>query len=491
MIHTSTRAWLLCLGLGLSLAMPSAANSQEFIRGDVDGNGYLSVIDALEGLEYLFLSRPVTCEAATDTNDDGTPNILDPLETLTYLFLGGEPPAAPFPSCGPDPTIDLSCEQESPACGLAGPVDGLTISEIQSFNRGRDLMLKRFKPSEGLGPLYNTTSCAACHDKPTTGGSAPTYRNFYLAQIGAPGSGQDDPPGLPSAVIPSFNGLDGERPLIPEAPFGPGAEPVRVSQRNAPPFFGTGLFELISDATIIANADPNDSDDDGISGRYNTDGEGNVGRFGYKLQANFIEAFIRGAALNQMGITTDAVEGADGIVSLALAQVAVSFDLPTTDDDGIPDPEMSVADLEDIVNFCKFVRPPRKKEFSADAEAGETLFEDIGCTSCHIPSLASSGGDVEAYTDLLLHDMGPDLADSIHMGVPQFSIFEGLTTENEFRTQPLWGASEHAPFLHDGRADTLATAIEMHGGEAEDARDAYLDLTDEEKNQLIEFLEAL
>jgi CxxC motif-containing protein (DUF1111 family) len=291
--------------------------------------------------------------------------------------------------------------------------------------------------------------------------------------------------------MPSYNGLDGFRPVIPSAPYGPDEDPVRVSQRNAPPFFGVGLFEFISDDTITDNADPNDLNDDGISGRYNTDGLGNVGRFGFKLQANFIEAFIRGAAFNQMGITTDPVDGADGIVSLAMLQVATEFDLSTTDDDGVDDPEVSSADFGDIINFNRFLRAPKKLEFSAAAEAGEILFDDMGCTDCHIPSLPSSRGDVEAYTDLLLHYMGEDLADGIHMGVPQVSTIDPSTTDKEFRTQPLWGVRHHGPFLHDGRADTLHAAIEMHGGEALDSRDEYLDLTDTERDEVIEFLESL
>ena len=484
---------LLCAAtLGVALLGGGNVQGQDFIRGDANADGLVSLVDVLTILNVVFNEEETECRKALDIDDTGALDISDAINAIDYLFQNGLTPPAPFPACGEDPTADsLSCDNGTAACRLGGPIDGLTAAEILSFNRGRVLMSKRFTPEEGLGPLYNSTSCDSCHDKPVVGGSAPTYRNFFLHQIGEAGPDQYRLEELPSDVMPSYNGFTGRRPVIPTAPFGPDGDEVRVSQRNAPPFFGTGLFEFISDATILANADPEDSDDDGISGRYNTDGSGNLGRFGFKAQANFIEAFIRGAAMNQMGMTTDPIDGSDGIVSLALLQIGAGPDTPTTDDDGIPDPEISTEDFGDIINFCRFVRPPKPLPMSADALDGEVLFDDLGCTSCHIPSLDSSRGPVNAYTDLLLHDMGPDLADGIHQGTPQFSTIELFTTVSEFRTQPLWGLRHHAPFLHDGRADTIAEAIEAHGGEAAESRDAYLDLTEEERNQLIEFLEAL
>ncbi|MEM7261575.1 MAG: di-heme oxidoredictase family protein, partial [Planctomycetota bacterium] len=231
---------------------------------------------------------------------------------------------------------------------------------------------------------------------------------------------------------------------------------------------------------------------DGITGRYNTDGLGHVGRLGYKLQANFIEAFIRGAAFNQMGITTDPVEGSDGVVSLSMMrQVSSTLDDPTTDNDGIPDPEMSVEDLTDLIIFCRFIRPPHKKEFGADELAGEALFDSIGCTSCHMPTIESTVGPLEAYTDLLLHDLGPANADGISQGIPEFSQIDPFTTESEFRTQPLWGVSMHAPYMHDGSADTLLDAILAHGGEATNIRLEFEALTPTQQEQVIKFLEAL
>lgn len=384
-----------------------------------------------------------------------------------------------------------------PVSSLGKPIDGLTQAELDSFERGRLIFEKRFKPSEGMGPLYNATSCASCHAVPVTGGSSKLYRNFYLARVGT-SSSQADFDTLPSPVIPSYGGrqhggaefsLTNGRFVIPETFFG---TEVVSAQRNGLPIFGVGLFEFVSDATILAMTDPNDADGDGISGRFNTD-SGTVGRFGVKAQSNNIELFTRAPLQNQMGITSDPFLGSAGTVSYAHMAFQASADpnLPTTDDDGVPDPEINSGDLGDLIAFTRFLAPPEPKDFNASAANGEILFDDIGCAKCHVPELDSSRGPVRAYTDLLLHDMGPDLADGLNFGIPQFAIADLFATGHEWRTQPLWGVSLSAPFLHDGRAQTLEEAITMHGGEAEASRDEFLALTPVEQDDIISFLEHL
>ncbi len=386
-----------------------------------------------------------------------------------------------------------------PPPGLGDPIQGLTPGQRAAFERGRVVFERRFLPSEGLGPFYNATSCASCHSTPVTGGSARLYRNFYLAVWGNTTSQFPLPPGL-SAIVPAFGSgeqhatstftLEGGRPVIPDDYLG---FAVTVAQRNAVPIFGVGLFELVSNATISSNSDPDDLDGDGISGRFNTD-VGTLGRFGVKAQSNNIELFTRGPLQNQMGVTSDPFLGAAGTVSLshaALLQVGADPNDPTIDGDGVPDPEISHGDLGDLIAFTRFLAPPAKKPFNAAATQGEALFGFIGCTSCHIPSLPSSRGPVEAYTDLLLHEMGPDLADGLAFGVPQPSSISEDSTRLEFRTQPLWGVSLHAPFLHDGRAETLEEAILAHGGEASNSRDAFAGMSQANKDYLIAFLEHL
>jgi CxxC motif-containing protein (DUF1111 family) len=382
---------------------------------------------------------------------------------------------------------------------LGDPIDGLTPDQLAAFKRGLIMFEKRFKPSEGLGPFYNATSCASCHSTPTAGGSSQLYRNFYMAMVGTPPFQAPIDPGI-SPVVPAYGNfenqlgfdLEGGRPVIPDLFFG--LEPV-VAQRNTVPMFGVGLFEFIDNATIIANADPDDLiTPDGVSGRYNTD-FGALGRFGVKAQSNAIEFFTRAPLNNQMGITSDPFEGSGAIVSLCSAavplQVSTDPDDPITDSDPVQDPEISHDDLGDLIAYSKFLAPPPKKTFSPEAIAGELLFDQIGCTKCHIPELTSSLGPVGAYSDLLIHDMGPALADGLSFGIPQVAQGQLQSTESEWRTQPLWGVSLHAPYLHDGRAETLLEAITLHAGEAQTITDAFNALTGPEQADLITFLEHL
>jgi CxxC motif-containing protein (DUF1111 family) len=374
-----------------------------------------------------------------------------------------------------------------------GPIAGLTRAERAAFERGKLVFQRRFAPEDGLGPRYNATSCEGCHSEPALGGSAPLYRNFYVGMSGVPGR-QTPLPGFGSAVVQSFGGGDDfsterGRPRIDEA-----GAPMTLAQRNALPLFGVGLFEFVSDATILQRADPNDVDGDGIRGRFNTDA-GAIGRFGVKAQANNIEAFTRAPLMNQLGITSDPFLGTNGIVSLGSfhpPQVSSDPNRPTTDLDPHPDPEISARDLGDLIAFTRFLAPVQPLQpFGPAATRGRKLFDELGCARCHVPELASSRGPVRAYTDLLLHDLGDALADGLAFGVPQPAALAPPTSAGEFRTQPLWGVSLSAPFLHDGRAETLEEAIELHGGEAQRSRDAFLARPPEEQADLIAFLEHL
>ena len=381
---------------------------------------------------------------------------------------------------------------------LGDPIKGLTDTELASFNKGRITFEHRFTPSEGLGPFYNATSCESCHSKPVTGGAADLYRNFYLAvyQFGPtlPQQSSSIPPFL-SAVVPAFGSgadhatttaftLEGGRPLLPDTIFD---FPVLSAQRNSIPIFGVGLFEFVSNATILSHADPDDLNGDGISGRANTALQGTaMGRLGLKSQSNNIELFTRAPLQNQMGITTNPFKGPGSIVSLPVSPLQVSGDpnAPTFDHDPVPDPELSPDRLGDLIAFTRFLAPPVPKPFDADATAGAALFTQVRCTDCHLPSLPSTKGPVRAYSDLLIHFMGNDLVDKIKFG-------EAPTTTTDFRTQPLWGVSQFAPFLHDGRAPTLMDAIQMHAGEAQTSHDLFMALTEAERLQVIVFLEHL
>ena len=482
----------LLLVVFITLASVSCVEARDFMRGDVNEDGSVNIADGVKMLDYMFLSGFTYCVDANDVDDDGQVNVTDAVNLFGYLFMGAAAPAAPFTVCGPDPTPDsLGCDSYA-TCTIGDAIPGLDQQTFESFVRGRELAAKQFSPEEGLGPFYNAVSCSSCHSTPVVGGSAPLYRNFYFAAVGQLGSQSPiwDPPGVPSIVMPSYTYPFGPRPAFPD-PSQVGNQPVTVAQRNAPPGLGVGLFEQVTNLEISSRADPSDSDGDGISGRFNTDGQGNLGRFGFKAQANFLEAFLRGAINNQMGITTDPFYGSSGIVSTGFMQVGASFDTPTTDNDAVADPEISVVDFGDIVVFSQFVAPAPTGEMGAEELLGEQIFTDLGCVKCHTPEIQSGFGPLAAYTDLLLHDMGPELADGISMGMPQFSPISPNSTGSEYRTQPLWGVRLHGPWLHDGRADSLHDAIILHGGEAQSIKASYEALPASEQEAVIRFLEAL
>ena len=400
---------------------------------------------------------------------------------------------------------------------FGSPIPGLAPFEQSEFELGREIFQRRWTRAQGLGPHFNASSCFSCHEEPVAGGSGQRYRDFFIAgrtlEDGSVEkvfpdcseenvSTHDTECCLPSIVIPHYGpkgtiadpvAADVEHPRIP-------AEADVVARRNAPPIFGVGLFRLIPDAEILSRADPNDEDGDGISGRVNiiSTEDDAIGRLGFKCQTSSIEAFNRGALHNQMGITSDSLElvanfphGPPGSEPgwleellgsrTAWAQATNPRDR-IVDYDDVRDPEINRGELRALVFFQEHLAAPRRGLITNDVREGEELFRSIGCTGCHVESLETAIGMIHPYTDLLIHDMGEDLADGFVME---------LAGPSEFRTQPLWGLREHAPFLHDGRADTAEEAILLHGGEASAARDAYQALVQEERQLVLRFLESL
>ncbi len=373
---------------------------------------------------------------------------------------------------------------------LGSPLPSASAEELATFERGRAVALRRFTPATGLGPEFNLTFCAGCHEKPVFGGSAGHYRDFLLV-------GHEL---VEDVVVPrGKNGV--QRQFSLKAVRSPSDSVANVSAtRNPIPFFGAGLIAELPGSEISSRADPDDQDGDGVSGRVNYDGT-EVGRFGRKAQTARIEIFVRGPLFNHMGISSDPLSPTEREnlpsmgsvepetltaetqdIGAVVAAQSVIVDEPTFDDDGVPDPEISSDDLFDLVSFAMLLAAPEPDAPTEQTKRGEQTFEDIGCTTCHTPSLTGPRGDIPLYSDLLLHDMGAQLDDDIPMGE---------ATGAEFRTQPLWGIAAVAPYLHDGRASTLDEAIRWHGGEAQSIRDAYLGLGDEPRGDLIAFLESL
>lgn len=373
---------------------------------------------------------------------------------------------------------------------LGSPLPSATPEQIAAFERGRAIALHRFTPDEGLGPEFNVTFCAGCHEKPVFGGGASHYRDFLLV---------GDQLAPDTVVQRGKNGV--QRQFSLDSGRAPSDALTDISAtRNPIPFFGAGLLSEIPDTEIVRHADPDDADGDGVSGRVNYDGVV-VGRFGRKAQTSSLELFVRGPIFNHMGITSDpltaeqraslptfksapeliASDAGDGVGAIVAAQ-AVIPDESTIDLDDVPDPELSDFELFDLICFAMLLAAPEPDAPTAQTMHGEEMFKRVGCDKCHLPSLRGPRGAIPAYTDLLLHDMGDELAD----GFPMQD-----STGREFRTQPLWGIAAARPYLHDGRADTVDDAIREHGGEAASIRDAYVALEPNERNDLLAFLESL
>lgn len=382
-------------------------------------------------------------------------------------------------------------EQGQPDAGIASGILAMpgeilpaaSEAEREAFRRGEAVALRRFSHSEGLGPKFNVVFCAACHEKPVFGGAAGRYRDFFLHGVAQEGF---DPSGDRSGILAAYSTDSASpRPM-------PADEANVFALRNPIPFFGAGLISEIPDEEILRRADPDDEDGDGISGRPNFD-QGFVGRFGLKAQAQSVEAFVRGPLFNHVGITSNPL-GRERRAALPMQRMRIGrFGLERfaqaaapnedlVDDDDVADPELSDDELFDLVSWTLLLAGPLPDEPTELSQAGELLFAEIGCTDCHTPSLAGPRGRVPLYSDLLLHDMGPELADGVEMG---------LASGSEFRTAPLWGIDAVGPYLHDGRADTLEEAINYHAGEAEHSRERFVALSPEEQGAVLAFLDAL
>jgi CxxC motif-containing protein (DUF1111 family) len=376
---------------------------------------------------------------------------------------------------------------EPPADGetFDAPIAGLSKAELAAFVRGDEAFGKMFTVHEGLGPLFNQPSCESCHPGDGRGSARTNLVRFgfwngisfdMLLSDGGPQLQERSIPGVSPEVIPG--------------------QANAISVRSGPTVFGLGLIEAVPDSVILAYADEADTNADGISGRPNMVGAPDyvgkgpgphVGRFGRKAGIAFLLHQIVNAYQQDIGITTDYLP-----VENAHTQAAA----PVRDE--APDPELSASVVNDVVFYLQTLSPPRQEDQSPDVAVGKQWFSSIGCASCHRPSM-QTGSDhpitalrnrtVPLYSDLLLHDMGTELADG---------FYEGVATGTEWRTTPLWGLRLTGQFLggtpvylHDGRTSDLREAIRAHGGEAQAARDAFIQLSLQDQQALISFLETL
>ena len=459
-------------------------------------------------------SRPLLCVAAC---------VVAAAVVTTRLAGGDERAGDPALSGGAGATVfDVTAD------AFARSLPSLSRLERRGFAVGN----RFFNPNwvtapasttglDGLGPTFNAQSCSSCHFKdgraqPPTRARVPELGLLLRLSVARPG-GDPQPVRLYGGQLQdrAILGVPAEGRIrirhtvrrgryadgtpyellapsysIVDRAFGPLPAGLQISPRVAPAVFGVGLLEAVPERTVLANADPGDRDRDGISGRANRVADARaggraLGRFGWKANVPTVEQQNAGAFNGDIGITSPIFPKQNCSAGQRACEAAR----------GGGTPEVDEHKLARITLYTRTLAVPARRRVDSTA-AGERSFAEIGCSSCHLPELRTGASDVPAlahedirpYTDLLLHDMGPGLAD----GRP-----DGLATGSEWRTAPLWGiglvetVNRHTRFLHDGRARNLAEAILWHGGEAAPAAQRFRELPRAERASLLAFLRSL
>jgi len=404
------------------------------------------------------------------------------------------------------------------------PLANISSQDLQKHTDGDAVFEATFvsPPAQingGLGPIFNNVSCVSCHNKDGRARPPLSSEPFGGLLFRISGSGADAHGGpMPVRgfgtqvqthavfgvqqemdVLISYQELPGkfsdgtdysvQRPTYTISnPYTSIPSGAMISPRIANANFGLGLLEAIADETILNFADENDSNSDGISGRpnYVYDFALNkmmLGRFGWKASQSTLIQQSAAAANNDMGVTSP--------------YFPTETSAGQTQDVPAHNPEMSADQLNAVTIYLQTLAPPaRRNPSDAAIVKGKALFVQARCSACHIPKMqtgdhsiaALSNQTIRPYTDLLLHDMGEDLADNR----PDY-----VASGTEWRTAPLWGigltkiVNGHTNFLHDGRARNLTEAILWHGGEAQQSKETFAKMSLADRNALIKFLESL
>ncbi len=424
----------------------------------------------------------------------------------------------------------------------------LTFEQEETFKLGNALFRKLWVSSpsstlasDGLGPLFNARACQSCHIKdgrghPPEGAADATSMFLRLAR---PARTEDERKALEDYLVaslpdPTYGGqfqdlavpglkAEGrmvieyeEQPVelvdgtvvslrkpsysVADLGFGPLDPETTLSPRMTPQMIGMGLIEAIHDADLLAHADPDDLDGDGVSGRIAISrdpatGDLAIGRFGWKAQNATIRQQSSSAFAGDIGISTPDNPTSHGDCT---SRQTDCTDLPTGVQANLGETEAPDPVLDLVTFYSQNLAVPARRDVDDRAVlAGKQVFYDLGCTSCHVPKYVTSRNAptkahrfqlIWPYSDFLLHDMGEGLADGQQVGAAD---------GREWRTPPLWGTglteivNEHTFFLHDGRARNLTEAILWHGGEAENARDGFAGLDKADRDNLLKFLESL
>jgi hypothetical protein len=323
--------------------------------------------------------------------------------------------------------------------------------------QGSDLFVMDMDAARGLGPLFNSTSCASCHFAPSIGGMGTTPESFVLPVGRAT-------PGVYSELL-GHGGPVSRQNVVDGCGVSAGLPAAAnvASLRSAMTLRGTSPLDFIREVDVDAAraAQP-----EAVRGHKILLADGLTGRFGWKAHSPTLVEFMGEALRDEMGVTSS-LQPRDLFA-------ACGADDPAARADGVA--------ATALVAFLNQTDPPAPGA-TCLVSSGAAVFSAIGCASCHTPSFSGPGArQIHAYTDLLLHDMGPGLADG---------IVAGSAGGSDFRTAPLWRVSERDPFLHDGRAATIEAAILEHGGQASGAADAYRALDDAARQALRDFLDCI
>jgi CxxC motif-containing protein (DUF1111 family) len=426
---------------------------------------------------------------------------------------------------GGDVTVDRHDE-----LAFSQPAPALTLERRGLFQTGKAVFEVPWVAApgslpdrDGLGPLFNATSCAACHARngrgappapgepalalllrlsvPGEGGGArpePTYGD----QIQTSATGDVPAEGRVTLAYDELGGAfgDGEtfslrRPrfFVDNTNYGPLPPDLMISPRLAQPLVGLGLLAAVDGAAIELAADPDDVDGDGVSGRVNrlpgAAGAAALGRFGWKANQPDLDTQNAGALAGDMGITSPALPSPTCAATQTACLAAPSGGAP----------ELGATMLAALTFYTATIAvPSRPSARDPEVLAGKAIFHRLGCATCHRPRWVTgappdlpelAGQHIWPHSDLLLHDLGEGLAD----GRPDHEA-----SGREWRTPPLWGigltalvGGGAAAFLHDGRARSIAEAVLWHGGEAEPSREAFRTASADDRRLLVRFVESL
>ncbi len=404
------------------------------------------------------------------------------MKTMNTMASTIRPLAPVLVFCG---IIAFTAVGASPQTNFGDPLTDLTSEQKVLFDLGKTEFEAPETVAEGLGPVFNDTACANCHKVPKIGGGS-TFTETRFGRIGP--DGKFDPMTQFGGSLIQSQGIGTQGSCTYGGETVPAVATI-IAKRRSTPLFGLGLVDAVPDATFRQMAEGSqgaeNSQRDDVGGIVNivtnlSTGRPAVGKFGWKAQVPTLFQFAGDAYLNEMGITNPQFPN-ENCPQGDCALLQACNPVPGLNDDG--------QGVKKFTDFMTFLAPPPRGPITPDVRAGEQLFQNIGCASCHRPTLRTDPHPVAAldrvtfhpYSDFLLHDMG--------------SLGDGITQDRAtgrlMRTAPLWGVREIGSLLHDGRASSLEQAIQMHDGQAKPARDRFMGLSSSDKRQLLAFLKSL